>query len=278
MKIVDNGLKLIRRKLLSIKVTAKIIFFVTGIASTIWFLARVIPKPSRAGYPCMKAAAPVMSGFILWLLSLTGLTISFKKAVKAAKESRYLIATAFGVSGIVLLLLFYLNDARNIYAHSMLVNTELPDKPNSPMGKSYGIFPGRVVWAYNRSATNDTCPNTPNDAYYLPTNNNQDTINKMADDAVKSLSGKKTVKEAWDAIIKDFNLRKTGKAKGYADGQTFFFKINNGQAGWAINMRTLAESRTRVPISGTTPSSVVAFIRQLVDSCNVPQEKIIIGE
>ena len=37
----------------------KIAFFVLGGASLIWFLIRVIPKPRRAGYPCMKAAVPL---------------------------------------------------------------------------------------------------------------------------------------------------------------------------------------------------------------------------
>jgi uncharacterized membrane protein YuzA (DUF378 family) len=39
---------------------AKIVFIVLGISSTIWFLVRVIPKPQRATYPCMRAAAPIM--------------------------------------------------------------------------------------------------------------------------------------------------------------------------------------------------------------------------
>jgi len=41
----------------------KLAFLIIGIGSTVWFLMRVIPKPTRAGYPCMKAAAPIMSGF-----------------------------------------------------------------------------------------------------------------------------------------------------------------------------------------------------------------------
>jgi hypothetical protein len=45
----------------------KLLFFLMGIISTIWFLIRVIPKPGRAAYPCMRVAAPFMSGFILYL-------------------------------------------------------------------------------------------------------------------------------------------------------------------------------------------------------------------
>jgi hypothetical protein len=29
----------------------------SGLASLIWFLVRVVPKPSRASYPCQRAAA-----------------------------------------------------------------------------------------------------------------------------------------------------------------------------------------------------------------------------
>ena len=39
------------------KLAEKIFFPVIGTLSLIWFLVRVIPKPSRAAYPCMRAAA-----------------------------------------------------------------------------------------------------------------------------------------------------------------------------------------------------------------------------
>jgi hypothetical protein len=41
----------------------------TGLASLIWFLIRVIPKPTRAAYPCQRMAVPLASGFIVWGLS-----------------------------------------------------------------------------------------------------------------------------------------------------------------------------------------------------------------
>jgi len=278
MSTSKSLLERLRSKLVALKVPVKVIFIVMGILSTVWFLMRVIPKPSRVTYPCVRAAAPFMSGFVIWLLSLTGSVFVFKKSFERLKKARYMAALGFVLIGLVLVLISNLQNTKKIYASSFLINTELPDAPNTPMGQSYGVFPGRVVWAYNPSATNKDCTNTMADAYYLPKNNNQDTINKMADDAVKSLSGKTSVKAAWGAIIKDFNLRKTGKATAYTAGQTIFFKINNGQAGWAIDMKTLAESRTKDPISGTTPSTVLAFLHQLVDSCGIPQNKIIIGE
>ena len=56
-----------------------LLIFILGIFSTIWFLIRVIPKPSRATYPCMQVAAPLMSGFIVYLLSLGGIMLALKK-------------------------------------------------------------------------------------------------------------------------------------------------------------------------------------------------------
>jgi hypothetical protein len=40
------------------KPSNKFLFILLGIVSTIWFIIRVVPKPSRASYPCMQAAAP----------------------------------------------------------------------------------------------------------------------------------------------------------------------------------------------------------------------------
>ena len=48
------------------------IFLLTGLVSLVWFLVRVIPKPSRATYPCQRMAAPLASGFVAWLLGIVG--------------------------------------------------------------------------------------------------------------------------------------------------------------------------------------------------------------
>ncbi|MBN2104034.1 hypothetical protein JW835_08355, partial [bacterium] len=49
---------------------SRIYFIVIGFLSLVWFLIRVIPRPSRAAYPCQKVAAPAASGFLIWLAGL----------------------------------------------------------------------------------------------------------------------------------------------------------------------------------------------------------------
>ncbi|MBM3276765.1 MAG: hypothetical protein FJY95_01605 [Candidatus Handelsmanbacteria bacterium] len=51
-----------------------------GLPSLIWFLLRVIPKPSRAAYPCQRAAFPLASGFVLWLAGMYASLLGFRRA------------------------------------------------------------------------------------------------------------------------------------------------------------------------------------------------------
>lgn len=288
------------RELASSKFSVKFFFIITGIASTIWFLVRVLPKPQRAGYPCIRAAAPIMSGFVLYLLSLGGITLLFRKAVTGFKRAKYITAGVALFASFALLLAFNWQTAEKVYSQTIaFTRGVLPDGSNNPMGTPFGINPGRVVWVWDPEATNKNCANIivstggwnavmdwdNSDAFIMPENNNQDVINKMADDAIKALASKTTVKDAWDALFNSFNERKKGTASGYVAGQKIFIKVNNGQAGWAINNTDLSErgntSATGVEnaaMANTTPATVVAIIRQLVIECGIAQNNIYVAE
>jgi len=49
---------------------ARFLLSLTGFLALLWFLIRVIPKPSRAAYPCQRAAFPLASAFVLWIVGL----------------------------------------------------------------------------------------------------------------------------------------------------------------------------------------------------------------
>ena len=57
----------------------RILPLILGLVALFWFLIRVIPKPQRATYPCMKVAYPLMSGLVIWLLGITGISASVKR-------------------------------------------------------------------------------------------------------------------------------------------------------------------------------------------------------
>ena len=68
------------------------LFPLIGLLSLIWFLVRVIPKPSRASYPCMRVAAPLASSFVVWILGLGGSVLALRTARQQIAEFRYMWA------------------------------------------------------------------------------------------------------------------------------------------------------------------------------------------
>lgn len=293
-----------KNKLFPSKFSVKLMFLFMGIGSTVWFLIRVIPKPQRAGYPCMRAAAPIMSGFVIYLLSLGGAMLLFRKAINKFKQARFVGAGLALLISFILILAFNFRDANNAYSNTTTTTWTrgvLPDGSNNPMGVGWGVFPGRVAWIRNADATNENCTNTfkmtssgwfqsidwvNSDVFVMEKNNNQEVINDMADKSVIAIGGKETVKDSWDAIFKSFNNKRKGIETGYTEGQTIFIKINSGQAGWNIDNSDLSEKASNsndtgaknVALANTTPATVLAYVRQLVDECGIPQNKIYIGE
>ena len=75
----------------------KWIFPLAGLVSLVWFLVRVIPKPSRALYPCQRVAFPLASGFIASLLGFGASVLAFKKAKLNFARRRYIVGLACAV-------------------------------------------------------------------------------------------------------------------------------------------------------------------------------------
>ena len=63
-----------------------------SILALIWVLIRVIPKPQRAAYPCMKVAIPFASTIVLYIAGLLTSIVVFKKALRKLMESKYVLA------------------------------------------------------------------------------------------------------------------------------------------------------------------------------------------
>ncbi len=280
----------IYNRLRSIRIPYKITFFIMGIVSTVWFLIRVIPKPSRAGYPCMKAAAPFMSSFVIYLLSVSGSAMLFKRSGRFFKKARYVLAAGAFLGALVLFAF-----SSNIFPEKLFAATEDFDyadpsdyPPNQPMGEGLGIFPGRVVWEWDPDATNENCTNQYNsgtdaDAYFMAKNNDQDVINRMMDDVLMKLCGSYTVAGAWDMLFRDFNDRKGNGDIGYVEGQTLFIKMNFGGAGWLtessdLSHKTANWAKNNYPNAETSAPMAIALLDQLINDYGIPQEYIYAGD
>ena len=257
----------------------KIVFFITGIISVLWFLIRVIPKPGRVRYPCMKAAMPVAYSFIAYLLSLAGSVVFFRKAVNTfrARQFRYgvfilLVAALFGTWAMV---------SNNITARADSVGiSEFSDPlgPNSPIGEAKGIYPGRVVWVHDPASTNENCdPDSYGDGYFLDKNCSQAVVNNMVSEALRLITGTDGDSAAWDSIFIFFN-RNHGKGEvGYNEGEKIFIKINSVHA-WSTDWDGNIANNSDYGNVDASPQVVYAMLDQLVNKAGVPQDMISVGD
>ena len=114
----------------------KLTFCLLGIISIVWLLIRVIPNPACAGYPCMRVAAPFMSGFVMYLVSLGCITFALRKVKKNIVRARYFAAGSFvlvAMVGMVFSIVQGSQDANTLAA----VSTGLDDGPNWPEDITY---------------------------------------------------------------------------------------------------------------------------------------------
>jgi hypothetical protein len=271
----------------------RLMFYLLGIISTIWFLIRVIPKPSRATYPCMKVAAPFMSGFVVYLLTLGGITVALRKAKQSIIRAKYFAAVSFILVAIAGMVISLTNSIHNSYASSLSANGP-DDGPNQPIGKAQGVNPGRVVWIWNPDATNEKCVSNfdRQDWYFKPENTNQKVVRDMVRNALVSLTGKTAIPESWDVLFRYHNLRKFNKNDGYKTGEKIFIKINQGTSRLGLTPEDKAngfyypstlkpgEERRKSTFGATEtgPYIVLELLRELVNESGVNQADIAVGD
>lgn len=241
----------------------------------------------------MQAAAPFMSGFVLYLLSFSGSFFAFRKANKLINRKSFVHALVFLFIGVFMGLTFFI--VNNYGGKTIALPTSVSepfDGSNNPMGVPQGIVPGRVVWAWNPDATNSQMTNVPGDAYWDFHNNDTLIIRGMVDQSILTLTEKESYEDAWNAIFTYHNERKSAQSHGYIQGERVFVKINQGTAAWLVN----TEPEYGWPSSGglaainqswkrhyfgateTGPFVVLTILRHLVNFAGVPQENIYVGD
>ncbi len=256
------------------RIPARLIFIIVGVISTVWFLIRVIPKPSRAAYPCVRAAAPFMSGFVIYLLGLASSVVAFKRAKSRFMDARYVAAGLFVLAGVVAAFVALSSNSKPVYA-----NTSSLLEANAPIGVPRGINPGRVVWSWEPDATNENCTNEFGDAWDLPQNTDMNVVDAMCSNAINSLVGATNTTEAWDTIFRYFNAAHNKGPIPYTSGEKIFIKMNFvGGHRNRLNENHSRKEHSRYGNSQASPQIGLAVLRQLVNGYGISQEDISIGD
>ena len=231
-------------------------FLFSGLAATLWFLIRVVPKPSRISYPCQKVTAPFMMGFLVYAASLAGSVFAYRKARAFFKNSKLFYGMLFLLVSVVGLFVFIVNDV-----HPSLA----ADTPNAPIGTAKGIFPGRVAWVYNPNAA--MWRGTGN--YWAAAVNPQAEYDKAFTQGIESLSGGTDDSTSWDKIFKWFNGAHGRTGTGYQAGDSVAIKINQNNSA--------ASAASPGNVMNANPQTAVAVLTSLVKA-GVPEGEITIGD
>ncbi|MBN2376275.1 MAG: DUF362 domain-containing protein [Sedimentisphaerales bacterium] len=253
----------------------KWLFPITGLSALLWFSLRVIPKPSRATYPCQRIAFPLASAFVVWLLGLVGSVAAYRKAKHLRVQGRYILAaTCIALSIAFVWAAMSSTDQKVTYAHEPIVS-------NSPLGKAKGIFPGRVAWIHDPDATSwegsdgDTSP----PFWYDESCTDQEVVTEMLSKALRALTGRSSDAAAWDAIFKDFNQQMGRGYVGYTAGEKIAIKANFVLM-YSVNDGVKPGNfwNCRLDQIDNSPQLTRALLRQLIDVAGVSPGDISIGD
>ncbi|MDR3654087.1 MAG: DUF362 domain-containing protein [Paludibacter sp.] len=257
-KIVPLLIRIKKSKLLK-----KIAFISLGLSSTIWFIVRVIPKPSRAAYPCMRASAPIMSAFVLYLISLFGGVTAWMKAKTFIKNRKYGYATLFTLIALTFTVIITVQNSDRLYSQviSILNPPKMMTAKNEPIGVAKGIFPGRVAWVHNPGVSNW---DGKTGFWFEDRWNSQGKANQMVIDALTALTGEKDVKNAWKKLFISFNKSKNKGNHGYANSEKIAIKINQNNT----------YSHENSPEINASPQLIYSLLKSLINDGGVPQNKI----
>jgi len=238
------------------------VFPILGLFSLVWFLIRVIPKPSRATYPCQRFAAPFASGFVIWIAGLIGSALAYRKAKNFFHQSRYIIAGACIVLSVMAIWLSVSITGR-APAEAAFTPSE---PPNSPMGIAKGIHPGRVVWTHEPAATSW---DGSTGSWWDDDNTDQDVVDYMVSKTIQTLTAEPTDAQAWNALFRHFNQTRDLGDVGYQQGEKIAIKIN-------MNQENSSGGNWSSRVGNPSPHVICSLLKQLIDVVGVSGSAITI--
>ena len=249
-------------------VVLKICFPLLGLAALVWFLIRVVPKPSRMEYPCQQVAAPIALSFVAFISSTLVGVGTWKRVRNLWNARRVTLGLSVLLIGVLASGTLYVMSVDNSLMGQVIrkqidngtdMGRFIPiDAPNTPMGVAKGIHPGRVAWAYDPKAA---AWDGKHGLYSDADNNSQTRVNDMLEGVIIALTNQKTIDKAWDELFRLFNYKKGKGTVSYKKGEKIAIKVNLNDNGGSN-------------IIDATPQSVYALLHQLIDIMQVPQNNI----
>jgi len=244
-----------------------------GLVSLLWFLVRVIPKPSRATYPCQRAAAPLASTFVVWLLAVAGSTLAWRRGKEFSRQARLraaCVCCAIAVAAAVVAIVALPGTPAAAYV----------TQSHGPIGTAQGIHPGRVVWVHAPEATDWAGFEFPERWWQSP-HTDLAVVEEMMSQAVRNVAGESSDATAWDTIFKHFNEGRGKGRRGYQAGEKIAIKINltacNARSP-EVDPVTYQKKASVMNSIDNSPQMLLALFRQLVYEAGVAPGNLAVGD
>lgn len=249
-----------------------------GLVSLLWMLIRVVPKPSRAAYPCQRIAAPLAGGFLIWITATVGSVLALRRSRELLRRSRWLAAASClaVTAGLGILALRHAPDNVLLATDEAGATQGLAE---GPFGVAKGLKPGRVTWAHDPGATDWKGPGYGH--WWEPAHTSQPRVDRMLSAVVRALSGEQSDAAAWSALIRHCNRERGRGDVGYTPGEKVAIKVNlvgciaNSWGG--VNADTY-DLVSKLDYMNTSPQVMLALLRQLVNVVGVAPADISIGD
>ena len=238
----------------------KILFPIIGIIAIVWFIVRVLPKPSRITYPCQQLASGIGVSFLLYLATFLSTFPVFKLLHKYTHRNLAYLFIFIFIGGSLVSVGLALNSKDSLRGFS-------PNEgANAPIGQAKGIYPGRVAWVRD---TTSTTWDGKSGFWWDDNNTNQKVVNAMFSEMIQAYTGKTTDKESWNALFRYYNNSHNRGNKNYKKGEKFVIKINCNHDKTSYTWDNEAHP---------CPAVVNTVVSQLVNIVGVPGEDIIVAE
>ncbi len=251
----------------------KWLFPITGLAALIWFLVRVIPKPTRATYPCQRVAAPLASSFVIWLMGILGSVTFLRKARGHLHRSRRWVAGMLIAAGVGCLWL-----AMSSSSPEPVIAGDAT--PNDPIGTARGIHPGRVVWVHDPNAT-DWEGYRSDEYWWEPNQTDINVVENMMKLAIRGIAGEPNDRDSWDAIFRYFNVNRGKGDIGYQPGERMMIKVNlttcNARTP-LVDPLTYDKKDHVLNNIDNAPQMLLCLLRHLVNTVGVDPNNITLGD
>ena len=172
---------------------------VTGLLALVWFLVRVIPKPSRITYPCQQVGGSLAAVLLASLAGGFGGIVLIRKTLGLVRRHGLVFGAVFGSAALLTGTAVLLGDAHSSEKVVAGGGAGSPSAAVVPAVVSAAYADRAVARVYDPSVSSFSFGSSPYDYYWHSFN--VDVLQSMLERAIREITGAQNTAAAWRLIL-----------------------------------------------------------------------------